>query len=122
MDEYDQEFQRAWAVDHTLTGDRLSWPKGGWAEGNSYQPTHYPLCCTAALNRIVPNYALDVQGEKLEADVSVDRQAMPATWDWQLASPLKLRTNAVVCDWTLTPTSPLPAAPIADQVPRRESR
>ena len=53
------------------------------------------------------NYALDVQGEKLGADVSVERQAMPAKWDWPLASPLKLRANAVVCDWTPAPKSPV---------------
>ena len=33
-------------------------PHGPQAEGNSYQATHYPLCCTAALNRIVPNYVM----------------------------------------------------------------
>lgn len=31
-------------------------PHGPQAAGNSYQPKHYPLCCTAALNRIVPWY------------------------------------------------------------------
>ncbi|HOW67130.1 MAG TPA: glycoside hydrolase family 127 protein [Candidatus Paceibacterota bacterium] len=31
-------------------------PHGPQAEGNSYKRTHYPLCCTAALNRIVPWY------------------------------------------------------------------
>lgn len=34
------------------------YPHGPKAEGNSYAPTHYPLCCTAALNRIVPNYVM----------------------------------------------------------------
>ncbi len=33
-------------------------PHGPQAEGNSYQRKHYPLCCTAALNRIVPNYVM----------------------------------------------------------------
>lgn len=33
-------------------------PHGPRASGNSYKPTHYPLCCTAALNRIVPNYVM----------------------------------------------------------------
>ena len=33
-------------------------PHGPQAEGNSYKPKHYPLCCTAALNRIVPNYVM----------------------------------------------------------------
>jgi hypothetical protein len=31
-------------------------PHGPQAEGNSYKSKHYPLCCTAALNRILPNY------------------------------------------------------------------
>ena len=64
------------------------------------------------------NYALDVQGEKLGADISVERQAMPAKWDWPLASPLKLRANAVVCDWTPAPKEPrLPSKPIAKREP-----
>ena len=33
-------------------------PNGPGANGTSYRPTHYPLCCTAALNRIVPNYVM----------------------------------------------------------------
>ncbi|MCL4203211.1 MAG: glycoside hydrolase family 127 protein [Pirellulaceae bacterium] len=33
-------------------------PHGPRAEGNSYKTTHYPLCCTAALNRILPNYVM----------------------------------------------------------------
>lgn len=37
MDEYDEEFKRAWAVDHTMRGERLNWPKGGWPyEGGGY--------------------------------------------------------------------------------------
>jgi len=31
-------------------------PHGPQANGNSYARTHYPLCCTAALNRILPWY------------------------------------------------------------------
>ena len=34
------------------------YPHGPRAEGNSYKTKHYPLCCTAALNRIVPNYVM----------------------------------------------------------------
>lgn len=33
-------------------------PHGPQAGGNSYQRKHFPLCCTAALNRIVPNYVM----------------------------------------------------------------
>lgn len=37
MDEVHDEFKRAWAVDHTMTGDRLNWPKGAWPyEGGGY--------------------------------------------------------------------------------------
>jgi hypothetical protein len=30
MDEYDDEFKRAWAPDHKMTGERLRWPNGAW--------------------------------------------------------------------------------------------
>lgn len=33
-------------------------PHGPGASGCSYKPTHSPLCCTAALNRILPNYVM----------------------------------------------------------------
>ena len=33
-------------------------PHGPRAEGGAYQRKHGPLCCTAALNRIVPNYVM----------------------------------------------------------------
>lgn len=37
MDEVDPEFQRAWAVDHQMTGERLNWPQGAWPyEGGGY--------------------------------------------------------------------------------------
>jgi hypothetical protein len=37
MDEYDDEFKRAWASDHRMTGDGLLWYKGAWPyEGGGY--------------------------------------------------------------------------------------
>jgi hypothetical protein len=37
MDEYDDEFKRAWAPDHKMTGERLLWYKGAWPyEGGGY--------------------------------------------------------------------------------------
>jgi len=37
MDEYDDEFKRAWASDHKMTGERLMWYKGAWPyEGGGY--------------------------------------------------------------------------------------
>ncbi|RIK83724.1 MAG: hypothetical protein DCC67_05610 [Planctomycetota bacterium] len=37
MDQCDAEFQRAWAADHKMTGERLMWFKGAWPyEGGGY--------------------------------------------------------------------------------------
>ncbi|HOW68688.1 MAG TPA: glycoside hydrolase family 127 protein [Candidatus Paceibacterota bacterium] len=37
MDDYDDEFKRAWAQDHKMTGEGLFWYKGGWPyEGGGY--------------------------------------------------------------------------------------
>lgn len=37
MDEVDDEFKRAWAADHKMTGDKLLWNKGAWPyEGGGY--------------------------------------------------------------------------------------
>jgi len=37
MDEYDDEFKRAWAADHKMTGENLLWYKGAWPyEGGGY--------------------------------------------------------------------------------------
>ncbi|HOD80797.1 MAG: hypothetical protein BWX88_00278 [Planctomycetes bacterium ADurb.Bin126] len=37
MDEVDDEFKRAWAADHRMTGERLMWYKGAWPyEGGGY--------------------------------------------------------------------------------------
>jgi len=62
------------------------------------------------------NFALDVPAEK-SADFSLERNPMPARWDWPLEAPLKLRLNAVACDWAPDPKQPLPPAPIAKQEP-----
>ena len=37
-----------------------NFPHGPMAEGGSYQAKHLPLCCTAALNRIVPYYVTNM--------------------------------------------------------------
>ncbi len=37
MDEVDDEFKRAWAPDHKMTGQRLNWSRGAWPyEGGGY--------------------------------------------------------------------------------------
>jgi len=54
------------------------------------------------------NYALDATA----GQITVERGAMPARWDWPLDAPLKLRASGVVFDWKPSMTEPLPAAPI----------
>ena len=85
----------------------------------SYGPLSFalPIADTKDINTPDPaakwKYALDVQGDKLGADITVERGAMPARWDWPLQSPLKLQVSAAACDWNPDPKSPLPAKPVA---------
>jgi hypothetical protein len=59
-------------------------------------------------------FALDVQ----EPGLTMGRGAMPAKWDWSLASPLKLRANAREIAWNPDPKDPrLPSFPVAKQKP-----
>ncbi len=63
-------------------------------------------------------YALDTAGEKLKDKIVVQRQPMPARWDWPLASPVKLQAGAVPIDWNPAPGAPqLPAEPVAISTP-----
>ncbi|MHB1037103.1 MAG: beta-L-arabinofuranosidase domain-containing protein [Pirellulales bacterium] len=82
----------------------------------SYGPLLFALPIADTQGPNVPDpaakwsYALDAQGEKLGADITVERQAMPGRWNWPLESPLKLRGNAVAIDWKPAPGAPrLPA-------------
>jgi len=59
-------------------------------------------------------YALDVR----KTDLAVERVPMPASWDWPLASPLKIRARAVPIDWSPEAGMPsLPTAPITGKGP-----
>ena len=54
------------------------------------------------------NYALDATADQ----ITVERGAMPAKWDWPLDAPLKLRASGVAFDWKPSMKEPLPTAPI----------
>jgi hypothetical protein len=55
-------------------------------------------------------FALDVQ----DPNLTMERAAMPAKWDWPLAAPLKLRANVVEVTWDPDPRAPrLPLLPVA---------
>ena len=84
----------------------------------SYGPLLFalPIPDTADANTPDPvarwKFALDIQEPRL----TVERSAMPARWDWPLASPLKLKVNACETAWNPDPKTPkLPAAPVAGQ-------
>jgi hypothetical protein len=98
------------------------------AEGNtlgvpyasvSYGPLLFALPIADTTNANTPDpsarwkFALDVQNPGL----AVERDAMPARWDWPLKSPLKLRANAVEIAW-----NPDPKAPRLPRLPASRSR
>ena len=67
MDEYHQEFKRAWAADHRMTGERLNWPKGAWP----YEGGGYWFDGLARLGYVLHDDAL-MQQAKRRLDVVVD--------------------------------------------------
>jgi hypothetical protein len=57
-------------------------------------------------------YALDNDATQSGADITVERTAMPAKWNWPLVSPVTLKVPARTFDWHPTDTQPLPGAPV----------
>lgn len=97
------------------------WPCMGWGMSNpwpAFGPLLFvlPIPDTQDANTPDPDarwkFALDGRPETLAADITVERQAMPARWDWPLEAPLRLRAQGIPCDWNPEPTSPLPSAPV----------
>lgn len=84
----------------------------------SYGPLLFSLAIPDTKDANAPDpsarwkFALDVQNP----DITVERQAMPARWDWPLESRLKLTVNAMAIDWTPASELPrLPDQPVAKQ-------
>ena len=82
----------------------------------SYGPLLFalPIADTADANTPDPSarwkFALDVQ----DPNLTIQRAAMPAQWDWPLAAPVKLQANAVEVAWNPDPKAPrLPLLPFA---------
>jgi uncharacterized protein len=107
--------RRTWEPNDTL---RLHFPmsarvtvgRDANADGAPYATVHYgpllfalPIADTTDANTVdasAPwNYALESTGERLGADLAVERELMPARWDWPLKSPLKLHAQAVRINW-----------------------
>ncbi len=58
------------------------------------------------------NYALDIDPGSIARDVTVERSAMPAKWNWPLEAPVRLSVRAREFDWQPTDLRPLPAEPV----------
>ncbi len=58
-------------------------------------------------------YALDADPRRLDGEISVQRRAMPARWDWPLDAPLALTAPAREFDWKPTDAQALPKGPVA---------
>jgi hypothetical protein len=57
-------------------------------------------------------YALDVAQARRPGGLLVERQPMPARWDWPLASPLTLKAPARAFAWEPTDARALPDQPV----------
>ena len=57
-------------------------------------------------------YALDNDAARQGGDITVERRAMPAKWDWPLAAPITLKIPARWFDWKPTEVQALPGAPV----------
>ncbi|NEW82778.1 MAG: hypothetical protein GZ094_10485 [Mariniphaga sp.] len=72
-------------------------------------------------NQEVPNakfnYALDVLPENASSQISVERTAMPAHWNWSLDAPVKLTANALEFNWNPTENQVLPEKQVENGTP-----
>jgi uncharacterized protein len=57
-------------------------------------------------------YALDTEAARGDAGITVERQPMPARWDWPLDAPVALRAPARAFDWRPTDAQALPVQPV----------
>ncbi len=57
-------------------------------------------------------YALDTDAKRHDAGITVERQPMPARWDWPLDAPVALKVPAQSFDWRPTDAHALPEKPV----------
>jgi hypothetical protein len=58
-------------------------------------------------------FALDTDAVHANAGITVERQPMPAHWNWPLAAPVVIRAPVQSFDWHPTDVQALPAAPVS---------
>ncbi len=102
---------------------RVTIPGEQAAQGLPYASVSYgpllfalPIADTKDANTPDPAARWSFALETREPGLTVERGAMPARWDWPLASPLKLKVRACEVDWNPDPKDPrLPAVPMSGQ-------
>ncbi len=57
-------------------------------------------------------YALDTDAARSDGGITVERQPMPARWDWPLDAPIVLKAPARAFDWKPTDAQALPEKPV----------
>ena len=57
-------------------------------------------------------FALDVDINRVAAEAKIERQPMPAKWDWPLDAPIAITLPAKTFDWKPSDAQALPAAPV----------
>ena len=57
-------------------------------------------------------YALDTDAARGDAGMTVERQPMPARWDWPLDAPVVLKAPLRAFDWKPTEIAALPDKPV----------
>jgi hypothetical protein len=57
-------------------------------------------------------YALDTEAERPNNGLVIERQPMPAHWDWPLAAPVMVKSPARAFDWKPTDAQALPVKPV----------
>ena len=62
-------------------------------------------------------FALDFDGHREAADISIRRVSMPARWSWQLDAPVTLDVPARSFDWKPTDVQALPKTPVVGLEP-----
>ena len=99
MDEFHDEFKRAWAADHKMTGDRLNWPNGAWP----YEGGGYWFDGLVRLGYVLHDDAL-IQQAKRRLDVVVTHmspQGILFLWWLNKNNPDDVKAIARTSDWPL---------------------
>ena len=63
------------------------------------------------------NYALDIKPGEASQKISIERNKMPAHWNWPIDAPIKLTVNALEFAWKPDENTVLPEKPVENGRP-----